>query len=270
MRKSCGSSPVPSMASMSRPPVALIRRLLADLPTVGDIRWAAEVTSTNAVLAADVDAAPGTVLVADVQTQGRGRRGRSWHAPPGTSLMLSILLRPDLPRDTWSLLPLVAGTALAQACRAATGIARERIALKWPNDLLVDGVKAAGILAETIDDRVILGMGINTDWRGVDRPPRLSATSLAERLDADVDRWVLLDHLLRALDHHYRLARRDPGGIVQRYLPDCATLGQQVTAHTEIPINGTAMGLTPQGHLRIRTPQGRDQLVTAGEVEHLR
>lgn len=255
---------------MSGPPSALIRELVRDLPTVDDIRWVDRITSTNRVLGADDTVAAGTVLVADVQTEGRGRRGRAWHAQAGTSLMLSILLRPSLPRESWSLLPLIAGTALVDACLSATALAPGRVALKWPNDLLLDGVKAAGILVESIGDRVVVGMGINTDWRNVERPPLVTATSLADSAGGDVDRWVLLRHLLMAFDDHYRLAQRDPGGVVQRYVPHCATLGVDVTAHTTTPLQGTAVGLTPDGHLRIRTEHGREHTVTAGEVEHLR
>lgn len=152
--------------------------------------------------------AAGTVLIADVQTQGRGRRGRTWHAPAGTSLMFSILLRPTCARKSWCLLPLIAGTALVDACLAAATLAPGRVTLKCPNDLLLDGAKAAGILVESAGDTVVAGMGINTDWRDVERPAAVHATSLAETSDGDVDRWGLLRHLLTAFDAHYRLARR--------------------------------------------------------------
>lgn len=116
--------------------------------------------------------AAGTVLIADVQTQGRGRRGRTWHAPAGTSLMFSILLRPTCARESWCLLPLIAGAALVDACLAAATLAPGRVTLKCPNDLLLDGAKAAGILVESAGDTVVAGMGINTDWRDVERPAR--------------------------------------------------------------------------------------------------
>lgn len=170
------------------------------------------------------------------------------------------------------MLTLAAGTAVLRACRTVTGVRDAK--LKWPNDLLIGGRKAAGILVEAQDDRVVIGIGINTDWRGVDPPQGLTSlpsTSLAEGVDADVDRWELLEAVLGALDHELDLCSRDPHGVVRRYVGDCATLGTRVTAHGPRPITGTAVGLTLDGHLRIRTgDSGQEHVVTAGEVEHLR
>ncbi|WP_370327475.1 biotin--[acetyl-CoA-carboxylase] ligase [Euzebya sp.] len=257
--------------SETGPPEALRRSLVADVPLVAAIGWHDEIGSTNAELLSRPGAPTGTVLVADVQTAGRGRRGRTWHAPAGSSLMSSVLLRPSIPARTWPVLPLAVGTAVLEACRVVVdGMDPARLALKWPNDLLVDGVKAAGILVEASGDRVVAGMGINVDWRGVARPPEVQATSLAEAAGGDVDRWRLLEVLLVALDRHLGLAEADPGGVVGRYAPDCATVGVEVTAQGAAPIEGTAVGLTPEGHLRIRTRDGGDRVVAAGEVEHVR
>ncbi len=252
--------------------------LLVGGPTlVSAVRWEPTVTSTNELVAAAGQAGTpeGLVVVADRQTAGRGRRGRSWEAPAGTSLMLSVLLRPSLPPaplppTSWPLLPLMTGTAVVEACRAVVPGLAGRVGLKWPNDLLVEGVKAAGILVESAGDHVVVGVGINVDWRGVQRPDGLLATSLAEAVDGPVDRWALLEALLVRLDAGYRLAGLDPGGVVRRYVPDCVTLGVAVTAHGAAPVTGTAVGLTPDGHLRIRDEDGRDHVVTAGDVEHLR
>ncbi|MGI9016864.1 MAG: biotin--[acetyl-CoA-carboxylase] ligase [Euzebya sp.] len=256
---------------MHGPASSLCQALVDRLPLVSAIHWHDEVTSTNALLIQDATTTPtGTVHVADVQTAGRGRRGRNWYAPPGTSLMLSILLRPGLPRASWPLLTLMAGSALIQACRLVIPDDPARLALKWPNDLLLDGVKAAGILTESSDNAVVMGIGINTDWRSVQVPAGVQATSLAHATGGDIDRWQLLDHVLGHLDTHYLQAQADPGGVVRRYIPDCATLGSEVTAHATPPVKGRAVGLTPDGHLRIRTSDGRERVVTAGDVEHLR
>lgn len=255
---------------MSGVPDALRRSLVADVPLVSAIEFHDVIGSTNGELLARTDAAAGTVVIADVQTEGRGRRGRSWHAPAGSSLMLSVLVRPALAPATWPLLPLAVGSAVVEAARAVVDVDPARLALKWPNDLLVDGVKAAGILVEVSSDRVVAGMGINVDWRGVPRPEGLRATSLAEAAATDVDRWQLLEVLLGSLDRHLDLAGVDPTGVVQRYAADCATIGVEVTADGAAPITGTAIGLTVDGHLRIRTADGDDHVVVAGDVEHVR
>ena len=243
---------------------------LTDLPLVREVVWHDEVGSTNALVAeaARDGAAEGLVVGAEHQTAGRGRRGRVWVAPPGSSLMCSVLLRPTLPQTSWPLLTLVAGVAVQRAVAAVLpGVS---VALKWPNDLLVEGVKAAGILAETSGPAVVVGMGINTDWREVARPDGLVATSVAEHLDGPVDRGALLRGLLRALGEGYAAAQADPGGVVADYVPRCATLGTTVVALGVEGVDGTAVGLTPEGHLRIRTDAGREHVVAAGDVEHLR
>lgn len=261
------------MVGVDRPPPPLVDQLIARLSLISEIRWHAAVGSTNQVVAraAAEGAATGLVVGADVQTAGRGRRGRAWYAPPGSSLMCSTLLRPTLPPSSWSLLPLVTGTAVLAACRGVLPhVDPGRLALKWPNDLLVEGIKTAGILVESTSGVVVVGIGVNVDWRGVSRPDGLQVTSLAEVAGADVDRWDVLGALLESLDHHHRLAEADPTGVVQRYVVDCGTIGERVIAHGHHTIEGTAVGLTPDGHLRIRADDGRDHIVTAGDVEHLR
>lgn len=258
---------------MTGPPQDVVQAATA-LPSVSAVQWVASTTSTNAVLLARLQADPaigGTVLLADRQTAGRGRRGRTWTAPPGTSLMLSMAVRSAVPAASWSLLPLAAGSAVVEACRAVLpDVDPGRLTLKWPNDLLVGGVKAAGILVEAAGAAVVVGIGINVDWRGVDRPSGLVATSLAEAAGRPVDRWAVLEALLAALDGALALAQTDPAGVVRRYVPDCATLGCAVVAHGAPPVRGTAVGLTVDGHLRIRRADGREQAVAAGDVEHLR
>ncbi len=244
---------------------------LTDVPLVREVVWHDDVGSTNQLVAdaALAGAAEGLVIGADHQHAGRGRRGRTWVAPPGSSVMCSVLLRPPLPQTSWPLLTLVAGIAVHMAATAALPDGVE-VGLKWPNDLLVAGTKAAGILTETAGGAVVLGMGVNVDWRSVERPADLAATSLAEHAAEPVDRGTVLRDLLTALSEGYAAACADPAGVVQSYVPRCATLGTTVVAHGVEPVEGTAVGLTPDGHLRIRTSAGRDHVVAAGDVEHLR
>lgn len=238
-----------------------------------EVRHLHECDSTNRVLLqlAAEGAREGLVVVADVQTAGRGRRGRTWTAPAGTSLLCSVLLRPSMPRRTWSLLSLAAGVAVHRL--ATSLLPSAEVALKWPNDLLIDGVKAAGILMELAADAVVLGIGLNVDWRGVQRPPDLQATSLAEH-GAEVSVADATAALLPLLDEAYRTVQDDPAAVLGDYLPRCGTLGREVRVHRAAgdgeALRGTAVALTPDGHLQVRDASGVTTDVQAGDVEHLR
>jgi BirA family transcriptional regulator, biotin operon repressor / biotin---[acetyl-CoA-carboxylase] ligase len=148
------------------------------------------------------DAPEGAVVVADEQTAGRGRLGRPWFAAPGTSLLFSINLRPAVETPRLPELSVVAGRACAEAIGELTGLDP---AIKAPNDLLVEGRKLAGILAEAREDRVVLGIGINVNVaakdlpRNVDREP----TSLLAELGSPVDRAPLLAAILLTLEGRY-------------------------------------------------------------------
>jgi BirA family transcriptional regulator, biotin operon repressor / biotin---[acetyl-CoA-carboxylase] ligase len=148
------------------------------------------------------DAPEGAVFVADEQTRGRGRLGRSWFAPAGTSILLSLNLRPAVETPRLPELPVVAGEACADAIAAVCGL---RPGIELPNDLLVDGRKLGGILAEAREGRVVLGIGINVNVAadelpaGVDTP----ATSLLVELRRRVDRAPLVAELLVQLERRY-------------------------------------------------------------------
>jgi BirA family biotin operon repressor/biotin-[acetyl-CoA-carboxylase] ligase len=147
--------------------------------------------------------AEGTVAAADEQTEGRGRLGRRWHAPAGTSILCSVLLRPSAPAERWPELTLLAAQACAEAIKTATGLAT---AVKEPNDVLVEGKKAAGILGEAREGYVVLGIGINVNVPASQLPPRVDvpATSLLEESGRHVRRAPLLVTLLERLESRYR------------------------------------------------------------------
>ncbi|MBA3020664.1 biotin--[acetyl-CoA-carboxylase] ligase [Propionicimonas sp.] len=235
------------------------------------VRRVASTGSTNADLAAQARAgAPsGTVLVADHQASGRGRLDRSWTAPAGASLAISVLLRPPAhtPPERWLWLPLVAGLAVADALKQA-GAAAE---LKWPNDVLVEGRKICGILAERIagdDPAVVIGMGINTGL-SADQLPVPSATSLrlAGVQIADED---LIGLVLGSLGGWYR--RWLAGVDLSDELSDrCGTIGRPVRVElsgTE-SVLGEAIGIDADGRLLVRTAAGVRRFA-AGDVIHLR
>ena len=141
----------------------------------------------------------GAVAVAGEQTEGRGRLGRSWHAPAGTSLLFSIVLEPPVSAERLPELSLVAGAAVAEAIEAETGLATK---VKHPNDVLVGGRKVAGILAEAAEGRVVLGVGVNLSQTADQLPDGTEATSVALE-GATVDRDTLLVTVLERLEARY-------------------------------------------------------------------
>ena len=207
-----------------------------------DVRWFGEVDSTNRV-AADLvraGAAHGLVVGADHQTAGRGRRGRGWESRPGSSLLVSVVLRPVPP-----LVTLAAGVAAAEACRAVAGVAAR---LKWPNDVLSDEGKLGGILSEQVGDAAVVGLGLNLGW----------APEGGACLGPAVDRDALLAAYLSALD--------DPGDVLARYRALCSTLGRRVRVELQgTTVEGRADDVDDQGRLVV---DGR--IIAAGDVVHLR
>lgn len=144
----------------------------------------------------------GTVAVTEEQTEGRGRLGRSWHSPPGVSLLFSILLEPPVETPRLPELSLVAGQACAGAIAAVAGVTPE---IKPPNDVLISGRKVAGILAEAREGRVVLGIGVNVNVPEDDLPTEvdLPATSLLVETGHEIDRAELLVELLDRLERAY-------------------------------------------------------------------
>jgi BirA family transcriptional regulator, biotin operon repressor / biotin---[acetyl-CoA-carboxylase] ligase len=165
-----------------------------------DYTYVESTASTQLLLAAD--ATEGTVVVADEQIEGRGRLGRRWFAPPGASLLCSVQLRPTVPGERLPELTGVAARACAEAIAALTGLEPE---LKFPNDLLVEGRKVAGILAEAREGRIVLGIGVNVNLSEEELPGEVDrpATSLLVETGRELDRAELLVELLDRLEHRY-------------------------------------------------------------------
>jgi BirA family biotin operon repressor/biotin-[acetyl-CoA-carboxylase] ligase len=243
-----------------------------------DVRWVAVTGSTNADLleAARAGAPEGVVLVADHQTAGRGRAGRRWVAPPGSSLLVSVLLRPPAGVPHAHHLTAVVAVAASDACWEATGV---RPRLKWPNDLVVDDRKLAGVLAESVAaggrlDAVVVGLGLNVNWPAA-LPEELAgtATALNHLTGAAVDRRDLLVRFLVRLDEHYG-ALCEPGGwrgVVLNERRLSATLGRDV--EVELPggevVRGRAVEIGDDGTLLVEEA-GALRRVTVGDVVHLR
>jgi BirA family biotin operon repressor/biotin-[acetyl-CoA-carboxylase] ligase len=233
-----------------------------------------ETSSTNhvALNLARQGALEGTLVVADAQSAGRGRLGRMWLAPPGTSLLFSIVFRPPPGPHPFQTVMAVA-LGVVRGLAAGTGLAA---GLKWPNDLLLDERKAGGLLAEGEAQEeqsafVVVGVGVNVNFypRSVAGIPA-EATSILEVLAREVDRCALLRHILQGVDEEYAEFRR---GISPhaRWAEALATLGKEVVVELAGDrIRGRAERADEDGALWILEPGGAHRRILAGDVIHIR
>jgi len=203
----------------------------------------------------------GAVAVAEEQTAGRGRMGRRWDAPASSSILFSVLLRPP-PERRAAELTLVAGVATAVAVEHATGLAAQ---LKWPNDVMLNRRKVAGVLAELKDAAVILGIGLNVNQKPGELPAEAKATagSLRSVTGREYERGPILANLLLELEHRYDAWRA--GGIDAIY-DDLGSRdflrGRRVTVDG---VAGTAQMIARDGRLVVETESG-PVVVESGEV----
>jgi len=241
------------------PDPALTRAFADCLPgdrLAGPLRGYRSLESTQiAARAWAVHGAPeGAVVLADYQTAGRGQHGRSWTAPPGTALLFSVVLRPPLPVARWPEIPLATGCAVAESVETAGPVSAR---LKWPNDVVVDGRKVAGVLAEGVAGElplVVLGIGVNVSQRETDWPSHLAggARSLAA-LGAPVSREMLLRAILARLSAWYGVLVHDG------FEPLRAAWRRRALLGTRVPLpdgEGTSIDLGPRGELVVRRDNG--------------
>jgi BirA family biotin operon repressor/biotin-[acetyl-CoA-carboxylase] ligase len=214
-----------------------------------------ETTSTNdrARELAAAGAPHGTLVTAGVQTAGRGRQGRTWAAPPGRALLMSVVLR-----DPARLLPLVAAVAVAQATADATG---RDVRIKWPNDVLLDGRKVAGILAEARpqDGWAVVGIGLNVAVRPEDLPLEVRRIAATMGL-APPDVEAVLTRVLAGLDAALAL---DTTALLDAWRDRDALWGREITWGAG---NGRAAGIDGDGRLVVELPGGGRTALEAGEV----
>lgn len=234
--------------------------------------------STNAQLRRDVEAAPDahphlSVLVTTDQRAGRGRLDRSWTTPPGTALAISVLLRVEaVPVASRGWIPLLAGAAMAEAVGAQ--LRDSQVGVKWPNDVLVDGRKISGILAEVLPGPagdVIVGAGVNTSMAEVDLPVSTAVSFAAIGQQADEDR-LLADYLTALRDGIAELAVGGAGAeLRERVSRACLTIGAEVAVSLPdgATLTGTAARLDEDGRLVVSSA-GAEVAVAAGDVVHVR
>jgi BirA family biotin operon repressor/biotin-[acetyl-CoA-carboxylase] ligase len=247
-----------------------------------DLRWTERTGSTNADLVAAAAAGAGEcALVADVQDAGRGRLDRSFEAPSGASLLMSVLVRPPFPVPGPQLLSTALGVAAVDAIRSMSDV---EVGLKWPNDLVAPGageggadLKLGGMLAElhtgTGGDALVVGIGINVAWPD-GFPDELAATAASlDLLGARVEREELAAAILTRFDDIGELAFSAVAceSLVRAYRDRCATIGRRV--RVELPAGelvGEALDVDLSGELVVADDDGRHHTVSVGDVIHLR
>ncbi|MEU6861137.1 biotin--[acetyl-CoA-carboxylase] ligase [Glycomyces sp. NPDC046736] len=228
--------------------------------------------STNADLAeaARHGAEEGRVLIAEEQSSGRGRLDRRWTSPARAGLTMSFLLRPTAPRETWGTLSLLTAVALEETLKAVCGLSAK---LKWPNDVLLDGRKVCGILAQAEGGAVVMGAGLNVSLTE-DELPVPEATSLLLAGATALDREVIAAEFLAHVGAVYQSwNERGPASVIERWQRNSATLGRHVAVSfpNGRSLSGRAVGIDADGRLQV-APDGAGavETVAAGDVVHLR
>ncbi len=252
---------------------------LQDLPAPFHVEVLPEVPSTNRLLAdrARAGEPEGLVLVTEHQTAGRGRLDRAWATPPRAALTGSFLLRPDVAPQRWPLLPLLSAVAVSDAVEAVGG---PRCRLKWPNDVLHDGLKLAGILLERVDTPLgpaaVVGIGLNVSTTRSELPVA-TAGSLVTAGMVDPDRTALLRSLVLVLAARYAAwaaSSSGDGSLLADYRALSETVGRRVRVELPRgdPLEGDAVGIAPDGALLVQRAGGvgGPTAVHAGDVVHVR
>lgn len=229
-------------------------------------------TTNNRARELALEGAPeGTLVVAEKQTAGRGRRGKVWESPLGTGIWMSLVLRPQIMPAEASVLTLLCGLATAEAIEAETGLSA---GIKWPNDILINGKKAVGILTEMDCEMsevhfVIPGIGINVNTASF--PPEIAeiATSLYLECGKTVSRRRLVHRVLERMEEHYEtfLWTGSFAAMLEDYRKHCITLGKEVHVLGREPFFAEALDITPEGELLVRrADNGKEEVVFSGEV----
>jgi BirA family transcriptional regulator, biotin operon repressor / biotin---[acetyl-CoA-carboxylase] ligase len=243
-----------------------LARIAPRLRFIGrEVLWYAEVSSTSDVAGARAEAGAdeGLLVIADMQTAGRGRLGRTWASPPGAGIYASIVFRPT--PQAARLLTLAAGVAVAEGIAQATGLQGE---LKWPNDVHCAGRKLAGILAERGADHVVLGFGVNVLQAMYPAEVRSRATSIELELGRPVDRALVLAECLAALAARYGdLNDGREGAVMAAWrLRAASMLGRRVEWDVAGACQrGLAERVDEDGALLVRTETGLVRVIS-GEV----
>lgn len=237
-----------------------------------EIFYYSTVDSTNAKAKqlAEEGHPSGTLVVAEEQTSGRGRRGRSWESAAETGIFMTLLLKPDINPNNASMLTLVAALAVSGAIRAKTG---RPAGIKWPNDIVMNGRKVCGILTEMSAqfdyvNHIVIGIGVNVKNTSFPEELKEKASSLYLETKQQVNRASLIEEILEQFERYYAvyLKTQDLSGLAGEYNTRLVSMQKRVKVlDFKEPFEGTAMGITPRGELMVDTWECR-RLVSSGEV----
>ena len=251
----------------------------AELESLKNTQWAGceiycfdsiDSTNTKAKELAEAGHPSGTLVVADQQTLGRGRRGRSWESPAGTGIFMTLMLKPDINPNNASMLTLVAAMATARAITEVTGEAAQ---IKWPNDIVMNGKKVVGILTEMSAqfdyiNHIVVGIGINVHNEEFPEEIAKTASSLLLECGHRIHRASLIEAFLEEFERLYAvyLETEDMSGLQKEFDSLLVNRGRQVRVlDPKEPFEGKAMGITKKGELIVDTWESR-KLVSSGEV----
>lgn len=228
-------------------------------------------TNLQAKVDAEQGAAHGTLVVADMQTAGRGRRGRSWSSPPGTNVYFTLVLKPRIKPDAASMLTLVMALAVAEGIRETCGM---EPGIKWPNDIVVNGKKVCGMLTEMSVEReyihyVVTGTGINVKPQTFEPQVADKATWLEQECGRPVSRALLVANVMKSYEKYYAqfLETEDLTGLQEQYNAWLVNRGRRV--HVLDPkgeFQGLSRGINQKGELLVEREDGTVTAVYAGEV----
>lgn len=234
------------------------------LPQGVSIQYHTQLESTNKT--ALYGSGEGLLVVADAQTAGRGRLGRTWQSPPGLNLYFSLLLMPRRPREQWGTLPLAVGVGVARAL-AELGF---EPCLKWPNDVLLAGGKAAGILLESDGSRVVAGVGLNVNQR--DFPRELRASSLALVSERSWPRSQVLSCVVEQVWNCYAIwSRQGPAAVLAEWRKFDILLGEFVSVRIDGEVlQARAVDVADDGQLVLEDRQGHLRRASSGDASLLR
>lgn len=252
---------------------SILPHIPPDHPWRSHIHWFDTIDSTNlrAKEMAAEGAPEGTVLVADSQSAGRGRLGRSFLSPQGQGIYLSVILRPQCAPTALMHLTCAAAVAMCDAVEKAVQI---RPGVKWINDLVLGNRKLAGILTElSVDpktgllDYAVVGIGINCNQVSFPEELQSIATSLLLETGKKTDRAALIGHMICALERMRHSLLTDSSAIMDTYRKDCITIGKEICVHqSDTARQGTALNVLADGALLVQFASGETKPVQSGEV----
>jgi len=237
-----------------------------------EIHFYQEVASTNTLamgLATD-GAHEGTIVIAETQTNGKGRLGRKWISPKG-NLYLSVVLRPNIPMHKAPLITLTGAVAVSSAIRTMCGL---EAGIKWPNDILISGKKVSGLLTEMSAEQdrirhIVLGIGVDVNMETTELPPdvRSLSTTLAAEAGAKINRTALLQQILRDLERWYQKFLDNDEDVLIEWKMLNMTVGNRITVSgAGVALDGLAQGVDGDGRLLVRLDNGAIRKVAAGDV----